>query len=363
MNNMIIGLGNCGSQIVKAATNSVSLKGVKMYCIDSQVATVDLNTVGNVTMIPIISDEKAGSGRNRERGKAMYQFHEDNGAFEKMYEDAENAKSPVIVITSAAGGTGSGSVVPLCEALITRDIQVIPIIVCPNMADPDAYHLNTNDLMMELGDVGIETYSIFRNSRGDADYSHVNNEVIELIEIIFGKKYNKTTLDSIDDSDLDVILNTPGRFVAVSVSAPDIKTLKKELTRKVFSGFQPAWTEDESNNNTFMTAYSLTSMFAKQDFKEVFEEVNMRIKNVYDEYRNIADSDNGGVAQATLIVAGLPRAEVKMIDTEFKEANGISAGMNRSKRPNFMGRKKASVTQEHTKKGDDTSVINKFNWK
>ena len=357
MNNMIIGLGNCGTQIVKAATKSELLKGVKMYCIDSQVASVDLDTIGNVTMIPIISDEKSGSGRNRERGKAMYQFHEENGSFEQLYEDAVKAKSPIVVITSAAGGTGSGSTVPLCEALIARDLHVIPVIVCPDMSDPDAYHLNTSDLMMELGEVGIETYSCFRNSKDDANYDRVNNEVTELIEIIFGKKYQKTTLDSIDDSDLDVVLSTPGRFIAVSVTAPDVTTLKKELTRRVFSGSQPAWNDDESENNTFMTAYSLTSMFASQDFKEVFNEINMRIKRVFDEYRNIVDIGNNGVTHATLIVAGLPRMEIKMIETEFMEAAGIAAGTKRSKRPSFLSRKKATISDDN----GDTSK--RFGWK
>lgn len=362
MNNMIIGLGNCGTQIVKAASNSSLLKGTRMYCIDSQAASVDLNMVGNVTMIPIISDEKAGSGRNRERGAAMYKFHEDNGAFEEMYGVAKEVKSPVIVITSAAGGTGSGSTVPLCEALISKGIHVIPIIVCPSMVDPDAYHLNTNDLMIELAEVGIETYSIFRNSGIDADYTQVNKEVVELIEIIFGKRYDKTTLDSIDDSDMDVVLSTPGRFIAVSVSAPDVKTLKRDLVRKVFSGFQPAWNDEESDNNTFMKAYSLTSMFAEQDFKEVFEEIDCRIKHMFDEFRNIVNSDNCGVAQATVVIAGLPRAEIKMIDTEFKGATGIAEGMTRSKRPSFVNRKKASVTQEQKQNGDTTSAIKKFNW-
>lgn len=362
MNNILIGLGNAGCQVVKATINSSVLDNVSRYCIDSQ-ANVDLATINTITTIPIISDEKSGSGRNRERGRAMFKFHEENGAFDKMYDDASNSKEPVLVITSAAGGTGSGSVVPLCETLIGLGIQVIPIIICPNMDDPDAYHLNTNDLMMELAEVGIETYSIFRNTRGDADYTSVNNDIVSLIEIILGKRYHATDLDSIDDSDLDVILNTPGRFLAVSASGRDINTLKKELTRKVFSGYQPAWTDTESENHTLMTAYSLTSMFAKQDFREVFDEVNRRIRHVFDEYRNICENDNNGVSEATLIVAGLPRAEMKTINSEFKESKGIATGMNKSVRPGFVNRKKASVTESRSSgKDGDNSVIKKFNW-
>lgn len=364
MNNMLIGLGNCGSQIVKKAASSELLKDVKMYTIDSQVASVGLDTIDRITTIPIVADEKSGSGRNRDRGKALYVFHEEHGTFDSMYKDAVNSKAPVVVVSSAAGGTGSGSIVPLCKTLINKGVEVIPIIICPNMADPDAYHLNTSDLMIELGDVGVETYSTFRNTKGDADYTPINTDVVTLIEIIFGKKYDKTVRDSIDDSDMDVILNTPGRFIAISVTAPDVNSLKKELTRKVFSSYQPAWSEDESNNNTFMTAYSLKSMFADQDFSNVFEEINNRIVHVFDEYRNIVNDDNNGNAEATVVIAGLPRAEVKIIDNEYKVDNGISAGMNRSKRPSFMNRKKATVVNETDKvDGDDKSIISSFKWK
>ena len=359
MGNIIITAGNAGFQIAKAVTASTLLNDVTIYSIDSVIANVSLDTINRIHYKSILSDDKQGSGRSRTRGYEMYKFHEELGEFDDMYETAANAKSPVLVITSAAGGTGSGSSVPICKALIDRGIQVIPIIICPNMADPDAYHLNTNDLMLELDEIGVQTYCIFRNSRGDADYTPVNNEVVQLIEIIFGKRYDATDLDSIDDSDLDVVLNTPGRFIAVSATAQDVPTLKKELTRKVLSGYQPSWTPEESNNSTFMTAYSLTAMFAKQDFKTVFEDVNNRIVNVYDEYRNICEKDNSGKMTATLIVAGLPRAEIKDIHSEYKESNTIGHGMNKSKRPAFLNRKKASVTKPEA---GDKNATAKFNW-
>lgn len=359
MGNLIITAGNAGFQVARAVTASTLLDDVKIYSIDSVISNVSIDTVNRIHYKSILSDDKQGSGRSRVRGMEMYKFREELGEFDDMYQDAVNAKSPVIVITSAAGGTGSGSSVPICKALIDRGVQVIPIIICPNMADPDAYHLNTNDLMIDLDEIGIQTYCTFRNSRGDADYTPINNEVVQLIEIIFGKRYDATDLDSIDDSDLDVVLNTPGRFIAVSATAQDVQTLKKELTRKVLSGYQPGWSKEDSDNCTFMTAYSLTAMFAKQDFKTVFEDVNNRIVHVYDEYRNICEKDNNGQMTATLIVAGLPRTEVKNINSEYKESNTIASGMNRAKRPAFLNRKKASVTKPEA---GDKNAIAKFKW-
>lgn len=357
---MIIGVGGCASNIIKLTAESTLLNEVDMYAIDSVLSSISVDMMNRVTVIPIISDEKNGSGRNRERGKAMYEFHEEQGDFEDMYNKAENAKAPVLVITSAAGGTGSGSAVPVCKALIDRGVQVIPIIICPNKDDPAAFHLNTNDLFVELGEAGVETYAIFENRKGDADYKPVNQEVVNLIEIIFGKRYDRTDLDSIDDSDLDVILSTPGRFMAISAEANSIQALRKEITRKVFSGFQPQWSQEDSEQNTIMTAYSLTSMFADTDFKTVFEEIKGRLTNVYDEYRNIVNEDNNGVSTASIIVAGLSRPKIKEIDSEYKEASGIGDAVKKSTRPGFIRKKKASVD---SKTSDGNKSINKFKWK
>lgn len=357
MNNMIICLGGCGSNIAKMIITSDKLKDVTLYSIDSQSSNVDINSINSINFISILSDEKAGSGRNRSRAQAMYEYHAEQGTFDKMYNDAVESKAPVLVVTSAAGGTGSGSTVPLCKALIERNVQVIPIVIFPNKNDPDAFHLNANDLLMELDEVGIETYSIFENRKGDANYDPINQEVVNLIEIIFGKKYGKTELDSIDDSDLDVILSTPGRFIATSADASSTTVLGKEITRKVFSGFQPAWTPEQAANHTIITAFGLTSMFANTEFKNVFAEINSRLDNVYDEYRNIVNDDNDGMSSASVIIAGLPRPEIKEIDNDYKEASSISEGMKKSRRPNFMNRKKATIVND-----DKNNNISKFKW-
>lgn len=349
MSNIIIGVGNCGNNCVKLAASTPSLADVDMYAIDSVANQVNMNDVNKVKFIPIISDNKNGSGRNRERGAEMYKIHETNGAFNEMYEACKQAKEPVLVITSSAGGTGSGASVPLCTTLISMGIQVIPIIICPNKNDPDAFHLNTNDLFIELGAAGIETYSVFENRRGDADYYPVNKEVINLIEIIFGKKYDPTDLDSIDDSDLDVVLRWSGRFIAISASAPSADALRMEITRKVFNGFQPMWDNEDSKDCTILTAYSLKSLFADKEFKTVFSDINKRLADMhqYDEYRNIVNDDNDGISEATIIITGLPRSKAKTIRTEYYDATGISDGVLKSSRPSFFNKKRSAIREKN----------------
>ena len=48
LKNMIIGLGNCGSEIIKCITKRESLNDVKLYAIDSVSANVDASYVNRV---------------------------------------------------------------------------------------------------------------------------------------------------------------------------------------------------------------------------------------------------------------------------------------------------------------------------
>lgn len=353
--NLIIGMGNTGSQIVKLASLSNKLDDCLLYAIDSVTSTVTMDNVSRINTISLISDDKTGSGRSRERGAAMFEFHDKNGTFDQLYAIAEKVKTPILVITSAAGGTGSGSTPELCRRFIERDIPVIPIIVTPSLKEPMAYHMNTNDLMVDLGSAGVSTYCVFRNDYGTADYTEINTEVVRSIEIILGKMYDPTDKDSIDESDLDVILSTPGRFIAVGASAQTPSQLKRVITEHVLNGHQPFSPADVNSGNTLMTAYSLSSPFASGDFEEVFSVINARIPDGFDNYRNICDRD--GSCQGSIIVAGLPRPELKEISADFKVASGIGEGISpsASKRPSFMKKK---GTLRSVVKPEQTPTVN-----
>lgn len=357
---VIVGLGNAGTQIVKLAAQSKLLEGEEFYSIDSVASSVSMTDVGKIKTIPIISDSKSGSGRDRERGRAMFEFHKSKNEFEGLLEACKKSDDFVIAISSAAGGTGSGAIVGLCDYLISNGVPVIPFIIYPASEDPSAYHLNTNDLVVELGDIkvgddpGINAYSVFVNPPS-TEYTNVNKAVVRSLETILGKHYDRTDLDSIDDSDLQQLLRMPGRFVSVYCEARDTDTLKKEITKAVLCGYQPSWTAESAEDNTYMAAMSLSSAFASSDFDEVFEDITVRLGKHYDKYKNVAIIE-GDICYATVIVSGLPNVKTKNVADDFNLAGGISDGMKKSQRPSFMGKRKAVI------KKDEKTGENAFNW-
>ena len=367
---VVIGLGNAGSQIVKLASQSkVFKKDDKFFTIDS-VASTTLDDVCNVESIPIISDEKCGSGRDRERGYAMYKYHQiEKDSFKDMFAACAQSTSPIILVSSAAGGTGSGSIVGLAQDLIDAGCDVIPIIIAPSMDDPASYHMNTSDLFIDLSEIkdidgvdpGIVSYSVFRNP-SNSDYTNINKAVVRSIETILGYHYDDTDKDSIDDSDLAKLLGIKGRFISVYCEAPDIATLKKDITREVLSGYQPAWSAEDASHTTFVTAFSLTSMFASTDFDEVFSGIKERVGDEFERYLNIKESPDSEKCHATAVIAGLPTIKTKDVSGDFNEAGGMAEGIKRCNRPSFMDSSKKKTTADGkpfvSKK--KTSVLDQF---
>lgn len=358
---VIIGLGNAGTQIVRLASQSKLLEHEEFYSIDSVVSSVNMGNVGMVKSIPIISDEKSGSGRNRDRGRAMFEFHKKQDKFASMLEACKNSKDFVIAISSSSGGTGSGAIVGLCDYLIKNNVPVIPIIIFPAQSDPSAYHLNTNDLIYELGEIttaggepGIVPYSIFVNPPS-TDYTNINRAVVRSIETILGYHYDPTDMDSIDDSDLATLFQVPGRFISVYCEAHDAETLRREITKAILSGYQPGWSLESVEANTFFAALSISSAFPSSDFNEVFADIIPRLGKNYDTYKNIAVVDNN-ICYATAIIAGLPTVKTKDVADDFSTVGGISEGLKKSQRPSFMSKKKA-VIEKDTSSGNDV-----FNW-
>ena len=99
MENVIIGLGNAGTQIVRLAAQQRAFIGDTFYSIDSVTSGINMDNVGTVKNIPIlVSEEKCGSGRNRKKGRAMYEYQKSEG----MFDDSQTPSISVSISSSVS---------------------------------------------------------------------------------------------------------------------------------------------------------------------------------------------------------------------------------------------------------------------
>jgi hypothetical protein len=176
---------------------------------------------------------------------------------------------------------------------------------------------------------------VFRNPP-NSDYANINKAVVRSIETLLGYHYDATDKDSIDDSDLKRLLGVSGRLVSVYCEAPDIAALKKEVTRSVLSGFQPGWSAEDAKDITFVTAFSLTSMFASTDFDEVFSDIREHIGDEFERFLNIKETADTEKCYATVVIAGLPTIKTKDVSGAFNSAGSMADGVKKCNRPAFM---------------------------
>lgn len=340
MEKIVIGLGNTGTVIVRELAKK-NINNVKLFAIDSQVKHVSIDNVSKVKYIPIVADDNVGSGRDRDRGRAMFEYNLEEHNMDELFDMCQKTDT-IFVVSSAAGGTGSGSCPKLCEALFDRlneDVKIIPIIVCPNMKDPDAYHYNTNDLMIDLKNVQIGPYVIFRNP-DSSDYEKINAEIVSAIDVLLGNRYEITDNDEIDASDLNNVLSVNGRIIALSISADSVDEARKKLMKEIVSSYQPAW--DPSQIGYGVAAFSMKSINAGEDSKLIEDDIRSKLEHCSDIYKNIVINDNNGKVDITLIVAGLPPVEMKTIETDYTETVGIADNLSKMERPKVMKRKHIS---------------------
>ena len=151
MEKIVIGLGNTGTVIVRELAKK-NISNVKLFAIDSQVKHVSIDNVSKVKYIPIVADDNVGSGRDRDRGRAMFEYNLEEHNMDELFDMCQKTDT-IFVVSSAAGGTGSGSCPKLCEALFDRlneDVKIIPIIVCaiPRSTTPFPFVVSKHLLAM-----------------------------------------------------------------------------------------------------------------------------------------------------------------------------------------------------------------------
>lgn len=230
---VIIGVGNCGSQVANLAAQKYPELFDSMYINTSE---ADLSMVSGEDELKFkIGDKKTieGSGKNRAKMKEFLMADIERMLSDENIQGAIKNKKYAFIITSAAGGTGSGAGPVLMEIMrqMFPDVNFILVGVLPQIGASLMEQGNTLEFLTELYDVlgDTTTYMIYDNESTSnlpptKALEVVNENIVEDIRILTGIDNYPTPYESIDEADMESILTTPGRILVVR--------LNKNLTEK-----------------------------------------------------------------------------------------------------------------------------------
>lgn len=223
----IIGVGNCGSQVAQLAQS----KYPDIFdCIYINTSDSDLAMVTAEDQLKFKigkKDQVEGSGKNRTKMKEYLMDDINNILGDENLQNAIVDKKYTFIISSAAGGTGSGAAPVLMEILrqMFPDTHFILVTVLPQISSSLMEQGNALEFLNELYDVLGETttYMVYDNeTTSDLPPTKalevVNENIVEDLRVLSGVDNYPTPYESIDEADMESIITTPGRLLVVRLN-------------------------------------------------------------------------------------------------------------------------------------------------
>lgn len=223
----IIGVGNCGSQVALLAQNKYPDLFDCVYVNTSESDLAMVNCEDALKFKIGKKDEVEGSGKNRTKMKEYLQADITNILTDERLQDTISSKKYTFIISSAAGGTGSGAAPVLMEILrqMFPDTNFIIVTVLPQIEASLMEQGNALEFLNELYDVLGEstTYMIYDNENTSdlpptKALEVINENIVEDLRVLSGVDNYPTPYESIDDADLESIITTPGRLLVVRLN-------------------------------------------------------------------------------------------------------------------------------------------------
>lgn len=224
----IIGVGNCGGQVANLAEKKYStlFDSVYINTSDADLSMVQTQNKANVYKIGE-KNEVEGSGKNRAKMQEYLKKDIERILNTKELQDCIKQKKYAFIISSIAGGTGSGAAPILMEFMsqMFPDTNFILVGVLPQLGASLMEHGNSIEFLDELYDVlsGDTTYMIYDNESTSnlppiRALEVVNENIVEDLRVLSGIDNYPTPYESIDEADMESIITTPGRLMVVRLN-------------------------------------------------------------------------------------------------------------------------------------------------
>ena len=175
----LIGIGNCGNQVVSLAKETKDIPGIAINTSDK-----DLENVKNLTVFKIGSSK--GAGKSRDKAKAYVKQMMKQLLSQEKFKSHIDENDVVAVVASTGGGTGSGISVMLTHLLSTMyvDKRFILVHVLPSLKESLAAQQNTIEYLKEMNNFNA-TYMSYDNGCKDGLPSNIMmKQMIKILGLI-----------------------------------------------------------------------------------------------------------------------------------------------------------------------------------
>jgi len=230
----IIGIGNAGSQVALLAEQRCGDLIDTAFINSSDADLAMVNESRSEFKFKIGEGTIEGSGKNRSKTKQYLLADIRKIVFNEEFMDMINDKTYVFVISSTAGGTGSGASPVMLDILRSAflDVKFIMVQIHPNMETSSVGELGNAREYLDEFYRGLEGVAYMAYDNGTADHPsptrslvEINEAIVEDIRLISGCDNFPTKYDSIDEGDFETIIGTEGRIIVVRIT--------KGLTEKI----------------------------------------------------------------------------------------------------------------------------------
>lgn len=330
----IIGIGNCGNQIAQLSKQELDCKVVVMNTSDKDLETID------PTIVRFIVGDREGAGKNRDAAK---QFLKDGITkvveSEKMVEFMKDLQV-VFVVSSIGGGSGSG-ISPVLSKILRQKFRnkdgsekiVILVGVLPKISEALTTQANALEYLTELYEtIGDATYMLYDNETLTAEptyqmMKHVNASIVQDFKIL-SCYYNTTTpYASIDDKDMKMILNTPGRIVVASLFDIKEKDLDSQSIEEMIIDQLKKNTHAELDRNKVLVRTGIISLLSEpinNTFDTHLKTVQQFIGSPVEEFEHVkVNADRSEPNNVMFIASGMSAINdrIRKINDRIDEIN------------------------------------------
>jgi cell division GTPase FtsZ len=312
LNVFVIGVGNAGNQTIVFGKK----EGMNVFAINSSIKDLSDQIVDETIPSFIVGNEARGSGKNVEKGKALFKENGRDLFQVDTFIDSCQAADVIVVVSATGGGTGPSVSPEICRILTKMFPKKIVMYhgITPKNSDSNIAFSNTAYCLNEIKNLNIPymltDLEYFSDDANDTAFIKADKHVIECIKAVSGMYLNMSSSQMIDENDLKTIISEPGYLATYAVngitsSMLEKKSMQSMLIEQIRKG--PAMMIQKDGISMQMGVIincpdDLSEVSRTGNYQEIFDFVGHRPKNgIFENY----GVTNGTDGQMIVILSGM----------------------------------------------------------